>query len=58
MAIVSNKVFVFLIFTTSAQDRGSFCLFHIMNEILLNIEVINTFVVGNHCPNLFGKFQN
>ena len=34
-----------------AQDRGPVCIFHIMNENLRTFELINTFIVGNHCPN-------
>ena len=34
----------------AAQDKSPFCIFHIMNEIWLNQELIHRFLVGNHSP--------
>ena len=35
--------------TVSTQDRSPFCILHIMNEILQHPEIMDTFLVGNHC---------
>ena len=32
----------------TTQDKGVFLFFHILNEILLNIEILKQFKVGNH----------
>ena len=39
-----------LVTILSAQDKGSFCIFHILNEILLYLQLLDKFLVGNHCP--------
>ena len=33
----------------TTQDRGPFCILQIMNEILQHPELMDTFLVGNHC---------
>ena len=40
----------------SAQDRSPFCIFHVMNEIWLHLELIDKFSVRSPCPN-FAKDQ-
>ena len=40
---------VLCFFLQSAQDRSPFCIFHIMNEILQHPELMDTFLVRNHC---------
>ena len=32
-----------------AQEKGQFCISHILN-IFLYLELLNKFLVGNHCP--------
>ena len=39
---------------TTAQDRASFCIFHIIKEILVHLDLIDRFIVGNHCQ-IFSK---
>ena len=38
-------------FSFAAQDRSPFCIFHIMNKIWQHPELMDTFLVGNHCHN-------
>ena len=33
----------------AAQDRSPFCILHILNEISQHPELLDTFLVGNHC---------
>ena len=34
--------------TKATQDKGPFCIFHIMNKISQDTELMDTFLVGNH----------
>ena len=34
---------------TPAQDRSPFCILDIVKEILQHLQLLNTFLVGNHC---------
>ena len=41
----------------TAQDRSSFCILHIMNEILQHPYLMDTFLVGNHCQIFWEDYQ-
>ena len=41
-----------------AMDRSPFCIFHILNEILQNPELIDTFLVGKPFLYFLGRLSN
>ena len=41
----------------TAQDRSPFCIFQSMNEILQYPELMDTFLVENHCHNFWEDYK-
>ena len=46
---VTSLFYVSKVDQKTAQDRSSFCILHILNEISQRPELMDTLLVGNHC---------